>query len=436
MRPGTFLRTCSTAIAFTTLVVSSLFAQSPSPSTPSPQPETQTPSPQPASASPQSALSNQPSSSNAPISLSPAQIASFHDYLGSALSQSHIPGLSAAIVQPGHVLLLAGFGIRAVPVTNAVTGAPVTPDTRFALGSVTQALNSLFLARLADANVVDLDNPARRCWSDFKLSDPQATHDATLGQLLEMTAGIPDYEDHLLAPPHDTVADLFASLAQIPVLAQPGVTFSYSQASPSAAAYLATMSANHLLAPGDALPATYTALFKTQLLDPLGLKHTSFDAPSSAPGADEAIGHLPDPSGVWNPVPPLNTPLGALTPAQGLRASAGDLAVWLQCELSGGLAANGSRLLSEDSVQQRWRPQSLRDPRQYGMGWTRQYYRGIEMIVSQGDYDHQAALVVIIPKYRTALAVLLNGAGQPAAILLQDALLNFADFLREAAAGA
>jgi len=426
MRPKTFFRTCSTAIAFATLATSSLFAQP-------------TPPVAPPTSSASSQLETQNSkleTSSTPISLTPAQIANFRDYLASALSQSHIPGLAAALVQPGHVLLLEGFGIRAVPVTNAVAGAPVTPDTRFALGPVTQALNSLFLARLADANIVDLDNPARRCWSDFKLSDPQATHDATLGQLLEMTAGIPDYEDHLLAPPHDTVADLFASLAQIPVLAQPGVTFSYSQASPAAAAYLATMSANHLLAPGDALPAAYTALFKSQLLDPLGLKHTSFDPPSSAPGSDEAIGHLPDPSGVWNPVPPLNAPLGALTPAQGLRASAGDLAIWLQCELSGGLAANGTRLLSEDSVQQRWRPQSLRDPRQYGMGWTRQYYRGIEMIVSQGDYDHQAALVVIIPKYRTALTVLLNAGGQPAANLLQDALLSFADFLREAAAGA
>jgi CubicO group peptidase (beta-lactamase class C family) len=425
MRPQTFFRFGFTVTAFAMLAASCIYAQS-----------TPGQNTAPASSSSVASATSVASSSSAPVSLTPEQIASFRDYLGSARSQARIPGLAAAMVQPGRVLFLEGFGVRAVPVGDANSGAPVTPDTRFALGPVTQALNSLFLARLADANVVNLDNPARRCWSDFKLSDPQATHDATLSQLLEMTAGIPDYEDHILAPPHDTVADLFASLAQIPVLAQPGVTFSYSQASPSAAAYLATMSANHLLAPGDALPAAYVALIKAQLLDPLGLKHTSFDAPSSAPGANEAIGHLPDAGGVWNPVPPVNAPLGALTPAQGLRASAGDLAVWLQCELSGGLAADGSRLLSEDSLEQRWRPQSLRDPSQYGMGWTRQYYRGIELIVSQGDYDHQAALVVIIPKYRTALAVLLNGAGQPAANLLQDALLNFADFLREAAAGA
>lgn len=417
MRPGTFFRSCFLTTVFATLAVSSPLAQS-TPPAPSP------------------SILPSPPASTAPVPLSPAQIATFHDYLSSARTQANIPGLAAALVQPGHVLLLEGFGVRAVPAGDAASGAPVTPDTRFALGPVTQALNSLFLARLADSNIVDLDQPARRCWSDFKLSDPQATHDATLSQLLEMTAGIPDYEDHILAPPHNTVADLFASLAQIPVLAQPGVTFSYSQASPAAAAYLATIAANHLLAPGNALPAAYVALFKTQLLDPLGLKHTSFDLPSSAPGANEAIGHLPDASGVWNPVPPINAPLGALTPAQGLRASAADLALWLQCELSGGLAADGSRLLSEDSLEQRWRPQSLRDPRQYGMGWTRQYYRGIELIISQGDYDHQAALVVIIPRYRTALAVLLNAGGQPAANLLQDALLNFADFLREAAAGA
>ncbi|MGA2053083.1 MAG: hypothetical protein ABSH19_07215, partial [Opitutales bacterium] len=81
-------------------------------------------------------------------------------------------------------------------------------------------------------------------------------------------------------------------------------------------------------------------------------------------------------------------------------------------------------------------PANVRDTKQYGMGWTRQYYRGIELITSQANQDNQSALLIIIPRYRTALAVLLNGGGHSADDLLQDIQLNFADFLREAAGGA
>jgi CubicO group peptidase (beta-lactamase class C family) len=382
----------------------------------------------------QNATSTPPTAPDAaPSSLSAQQISDFRDYLRNARTQAHLPGLAIALVQPGKVLILEGYGSRSALASDADAG--ITPDTRFTLGAATQALNSLFVARLADQNLLQLDKPARRCWNDFKLADTSATHDVTLAQLLDMTAGVPDYEDHLLAPPHDSVPDLFASLAQIPVLAQPGVSFCYSSASPAAAAFLATMSVNHSLTLPDNLPNTYAALVKAQLLDPLGMKRASFTPPSPLPDANEAIGHVLGSTGAWVPMPSLGANLGALTPSQGLRASARDLAAWLQLELSGGIAPDGTRLLSESSVQERWRPATVRDSQQYGMGWYRQYYRGIELIIAHGEMDNQSVLLVIVPQYRTALAALLNSGGHSTSVVLQDIQLNLADFLRESAGG-
>ncbi|MGA2051787.1 MAG: serine hydrolase domain-containing protein, partial [Opitutales bacterium] len=337
------------AVLLAALAASNLSAQSTAP--------TDNPSSSPSVASAPSTPSPTIPAFSAPISLSPAQIADFRDYLSQARGEIHLPGLAIALVQPGHTLLLEGFGTRVT--TDNDTGATdlVSPDTRFALGPISQALNSLLLARLADARVIDLNQPARRCWSDFYLADPDASRNATLSDFLQMTAGIPDYVDHLVAPPHSTVPDLFACLKQIPVLAQPGSAFSYSEASASAAGYLATMAADHILDATDSLPANYTALVKTQLFDPLGMKRATYDPPD--PNGDEAVGHTFSDANLWVPLPATPPTVGALTPANGLRASARDLAAWLQFELSGGLAPDGTRLLSEASVQARWRPANV-----------------------------------------------------------------------------
>ncbi len=368
-------------------------------------------------------------SGRTPVALGDDQVKSFRDYLAGARKDSGLPGLAVAMVQPGRVLLLEAFGNR----TSVAGSIPLTPDTRFALGPVTQAFNSLLLAKLADEKIIDLDLPAWRCWGDFKLSDADASRTAALRQLLFMTAGVPDYADETLRKPAATPADLFTVLAQVPVLAQPGGTFSYSETSAAAAGYLATMAANNARQLPAGLPVDYVALATKELLDPLAMKRASFGPPSSTPADDDAVGHT-QVAGGWQPTPASSGANGgALLPARGLRASATDLAAWLQLEISGGLAPGGKRLVSETLMKQRWAPEKVVGEQQWGMGWIRQFYRGVELVARVGTQDNQTVLVVLVPRYRTAAAVLLNGGGHPSDVLLQDVLLNFADFLREAA---
>jgi CubicO group peptidase (beta-lactamase class C family) len=355
--------------------------------------------------------------------LSKEQITAFRDYLARAWRESGVPGMSVALVQPNHVLLLEGFGNR-----TAGAASPVTPDTRFAFGPASQAVNSLLLARLDSQHAIDLDGPARRYWDDFKLSDALAGRVVTLRQLLAMTAGVPEQTDKLMQQAHAAPDVLFTALAQLPVIAQPGDTFQYCESSAAAAGYLAVYAVNHRRAPADGLPAGYDALAKARLFDPLGMKSATF-GPTA--GDDDARGHLRNDSGQWQPATtPATT---ALLPARGLRASARDAAAWLQTELSGGLAPDGSRLIEESLVLDRWDAVKARDAERYGLGWTRQYYQGRELLARAGEEGNQAALVAIIPQFRTALVVLINGGGPDSAVFLQDALLNFADMMREAA---
>jgi CubicO group peptidase (beta-lactamase class C family) len=359
------------------------------------------------------------------VKLSAEQIAAFRSYLAQEQKQMGLPGMAVVLVQPGQTLLLEGFGVR-----QAGGNLPVTADTCFAIGPATQAVNSLLLARLAEQDVLSLDMPAIRAWDEFNLADPIATPNVTLRHLLGMTAGVPGNADNFVDSADATPAVLFTALAQLPVTTQPGHEFAYSDASVAAAGYLAVYAANHHRAPEMGLATGYATLAQTQLFGPLGMKHATFVATDN-----DATGHTRDTQGAWKPEADKPDTGGALWPALGLRASAGDVAAWLQVEICGGLGPDGKSFVLSDAVEERWRPSGADDKREYALGWATQHYRGIEIVTREGEHDHQAELVAILPQYRTAFALLTNGSGQDTAVFLQDALLNLADLLKETAAG-
>jgi len=359
------------------------------------------------------------------IKLSAEQIAAFRSYLVQEQKQTGLPGVAVVLVQPGQTLLAEGLGVR-----QAGGRLPVTADTRFALGPATQAVNSLLLARLAEEDIFSLDMAATRGWDEFRLADPVATPKVTLRHLLGMTAGVPSGADGFVGSGNSKPTELFTVLGQIPVTAQPGREFAYSDASVAAVGYLAVYAANHHREPVLGLATGYATLAKEQLFDPLGMKDATFAATD-----DDATGHTRDEQGAWKVAATKPDTGGALRPALGLRASANDVAAWLQVEISNGLGADGKSFVLPDVLEERWRLPSSDDKRDYALGWATQRYRGIEIITRQGEHDNQAELVAIIPQYRTAFALLTNGSGKDTAVFLQDALLNLADLLRETAAG-
>lgn len=56
----------------------------------------------------------------------------------------NVPGAAVAIIKDGEVIISEGFGYR-----NIETKEPVTPNTRFAIGSSTKAFGTLSLSLLA-----------------------------------------------------------------------------------------------------------------------------------------------------------------------------------------------------------------------------------------------------------------------------------------------
>jgi CubicO group peptidase (beta-lactamase class C family) len=79
-----------------------------------------------------------------------------------ARRETGVPGLSVAIVKDDKVVFIRGFGLRDIE-----HSLPVTPDTLFAIGSVTKSFTAMAAAILVDQGKLTFtDSPRRtRRWS-------------------------------------------------------------------------------------------------------------------------------------------------------------------------------------------------------------------------------------------------------------------------------
>jgi serine beta-lactamase-like protein LACTB len=139
--------------------------------------------------------------------------------------KQEIPGLSVAVARNGILLWSEGFGMA--DVEQAV---PVTPLTRFRVGSVSKVLTAAAVGQLVEEGKLDLDAPIQRYVPGF----PVKPWPITTRQLAAHTAGIrhytdADYAGWMKETPHfSTILDGVAVFKDDPLLFQPGTRYSYS----------------------------------------------------------------------------------------------------------------------------------------------------------------------------------------------------------------
>jgi CubicO group peptidase (beta-lactamase class C family) len=77
--------------------------------------------------------------------LTDATLRDFTAYVEAAMQTFHQPGAAVALVQRNEIVFNHGFGVR-----NLESGEPVTPRTRFRIGSITKSMTALLLGTLVD----------------------------------------------------------------------------------------------------------------------------------------------------------------------------------------------------------------------------------------------------------------------------------------------
>jgi len=178
------------------------------------------------------------------------------------LSEDNLPGLSVAVGVGGDIVWAEGFGWADVE-----THAPVTPDTRFRMGTASAVLTSAAVGVLLEKDRVKLDEEIQAYVPQF----PKRPWPVTLRQLMGhgSGAGIEAADDRRLSSQRcERAADALPILADDPLLFQPG-----TQVRQSPRGWVLVSAAIEAAA-----ERPFLSFMRDQIFQPLGMAHTGAES--------------------------------------------------------------------------------------------------------------------------------------------------------------
>ena len=172
------------------------------------------PSPTAALAPPTASTMPTAPSSRAPTAV-PDLASRFREILGTDFNGS------ALVSRDGDLLFAEGIGMA-----DDANGISNTPETRFRLGSVTKQFTAMAVLMLASQGLLKTTDPL----CDYVVTCPDAWDVVTIEHLLSHSSGIANFLDQPGFDPMKaaTPADTVASVADIPLVFEPGASFEYS----------------------------------------------------------------------------------------------------------------------------------------------------------------------------------------------------------------
>lgn len=256
------------------------------------------------------------------------------------------PGVQAAVLRDGDLLALAAAGTDG-------NGGAMTTATPMRIESLSKSFTALAVLQLVESGELDLDRPVADQLPELRIDDPRAAT-ITLRQLLHHTSGMTDatapplYEETTRA-----LADAVGRLESATLASDPGTAAAYHNPNYHVAARLVEVTSG--------LP--FSEYLDRQVFDPLGMADTSSVATAGTRAPGMARGHLL----AWD------RPFAATGPdyftegSGGVVSTAADMAHWMAMQQSGGTAADGTRILTRESVAEMHTPAEGTDD--YGFGW-------------------------------------------------------------------
>jgi CubicO group peptidase (beta-lactamase class C family) len=338
------------------------------------------------------------------------------------LARWKAPGVAIVIVRGDEVAYLQGHGVRELG-----KKAPVTPNTVFPLASLTKAFTATALALLVGEGKAGWDDPVRKHWPTFRLSDPLADRDVRLRDLLCHRTGLARHDLLWQHAPWST-EECTRRMAFLEPASSFRSRYEYNN--------LAYITAG--LAIGKAAGMSWEQFTRRRLVGPLGMKNAVFTRSAVLALAEHAMPHRLDAAG--NPQALSWYPDDKQVRASGsLKASARDLIGWLRLNLNGG-EVDGKRLVSREALAEIHTPQVVvpldaslaklagTTQQSYGLGWRILDYRGRHVLEHGGAADGFRAHIVLVPGEKLGFVVLVNleetGAVHALANRLLDQLLG------------
>jgi D-alanyl-D-alanine carboxypeptidase len=324
-----------------------------------------------------------PAAPAAPVlaSLSPADLDAF---ISRTVADQRAIGVTVCVMQDGKVIFSKGYGLA-----NIATKAAVTPDTLFAVGSVTKQFTCAVALQMAEEGKFSFDDRVARFRNDIFGHSTEIT----LRDLANHVSGYRDYYpldfvDREMARdwPEEKILTTFTSR---PLDFAPGTRYSYSNTGYLLLGYVTTMVSHK----------PFGQSLDERLLKPLGLTHTRYEPTRGDPGLAEGY----TPIGLGPAEPSIPEGKGWIGAAGGIWSTPEDLMRW-------DLALMDGKVLKPQSWKFMTTPRALTDGRSsaYGCGQALRDRGPVLVLTHGGGVSGFGSRNAFIPATRSAVVVIAN----------------------------
>lgn len=300
------------------------------------------------------------------------------------LTEGETHGVAVLVARDGKIVFQSGFGLA-----DIAKKTPVTPETKFRIGSVTKQFTAAAILRLAEDGKLSLTDPLAKFFPEFPRGG-----EFTLHHLLTHTSGIhsytdkPDFIGNVSKPVEP--GQLIARFKDDPPDFAPGTGFHYNNS-----AYFLT---GEIVAKVSGKPLA--AYLRETFFEPLGMKDTGIFVNASPP-AGIAVGYSFEQD---KATPALDWDMSWAGGAGALYSTVGDLFRWNE-----GLF--GGKVIKESSLKMQITPVTLPagvDGMKYGYGLVASELRGLPALGHGGGLNGWSSDLLRLPQQRCTVVALTN----------------------------
>jgi CubicO group peptidase (beta-lactamase class C family) len=334
-----------------------------------------------------------------------------------------VPGLAVAIVKDDTLVLSKGYGVR-----EYGSDQPVDEHTMFAIASNSKAFTAAALAILVDEKKLAWDDRVIDYLPWFRLSDPLATNELRVRDLLCHRSGLGTFSGDLLWwGTSYSPQEVLQRAQHLPLESSFRSNYGYSN--------LMYLAAGEVIAKVSGMP--WPEFVEARILKPLKMERTVSSVRDLVTRGNHASPHKTylDRS---EPIPWMNW--DTMAAAGGIVSTAHDMSRWIKMQLKQGEVTTETRLFSEQVSHEMWHAQTVipvsrsssgRYPsthfRAYGLGWSLSDYRGKKLVGHGGGYDGMYSQVMMIPEEDLGIVILTNSMTSIGSALVYQIADRFID---------
>ncbi len=305
----------------------------------------------------------------------------------SSLKGKEVPGIALLVAQDGKVLYRKGFGYA--DLENKI---PITPETKFRIGSVTKQFTASAILKLQENNLLSVNDKLSKFIPDFPRGD-----EVTIHQLLTHTSGIHSYtnNDDFIEKVNKTITpdSLINLIKKDPYDFNPGEKWLYNNSGYFILGYIVSKVSGK----------PYAEYLKENFFDPLGMNNTGVHY-AGIKLEHEAKGYAKN-NGKYAPA--INWDMSWAGGAGAIYSTVDDLLKWNQ-------ALYGGKVLSKKSLDAATTPVVLNNgeeaPAHYGYGLGINKYRGEDIISHSGGLHGFVTQLAYYPKEKLTVVMFYNNA--------------------------